>query len=272
MERFVEVLTSQKEPKQQSHGDATRFVDLFDDADINAQPNGTGKVDVGAIHLALQFENLRTTKGAHYSSLDEWLVGLGKFVPEPTQLFDAKEKQESCIKERAALYEERKRVRVQKPTNFRTYVNGLGRVYSCALDTQPITPSNKSVFPEYNKFMAACIGRARVNDAIDEADAEEVEVLRDDEPPKLHAAVDWNDASEVQRYNIVILGYRTGLRADTLEKFLVDCFNLKVMDNGEMLTPVVANVKNLAASLTRIDNALFKQQIVQCIDEHFCAM
>ena len=118
----------------------------------------------------------------------------------------------------------------------------------------------------------ACIGRARVDDAIEEADVEEVEVLRDEELPKLHAAVDLKNASEVQRYNIVILGYRTGLRADTLEKFLVDCFNLKVTDNGEMLTPVFANMKNLAASLTKIDKALFKLQIVQCIDEWFCAI
>ena len=106
------------------------------------------------------------------------VVGLGKFVLDPTALFEAKEKQESCIKERAALYEERKRVRVQKPKTFRTYVNGLGRVYSCAPDTQPITPSNKSIFPEYNKFMAACIGRARVNDAIEEADTPSGEASR----------------------------------------------------------------------------------------------
>ena len=110
------------------------------------------------------------------------------------------------------------------------------------------------------------------DDAIEEAHAEEVEVRRDEELPKLHAALHWKNASEVQWYNIVILGYHTRLRADTLEKFLVDCFNLKVTDNGEMLTPVVANMKNLAASLTMIDKALLKQQIVQCIDERFCAI
>ena len=126
VERFVEVLKSQKVRKQQYHGDATLFWDVFDDADINAQPKGTAKLDVGATNLALQFENLRTTKGAHYSSLDECLVGLGKFVLKPTALFDAKEKQESCIEERAALYEERNRVRVQKPTTFQSYVNRLG--------------------------------------------------------------------------------------------------------------------------------------------------
>ena len=70
----------------------------------------------------------------------------------------------------------------------------------------------------------------------------------------------------------MILGYRTWLRADTLEKFWVDCFNLKVTDNGEMLTPVVANMKNLVAFLTKRDKALFKQQIVQCTDERFCAI
>ena len=68
VERFIAVLKSQKEPKQQSNGDAALFGDLFDDADINAQPKGTVKVDMGSINLALQFENVRTTRGAYYSS------------------------------------------------------------------------------------------------------------------------------------------------------------------------------------------------------------
>ena len=83
-----------------------------------------------------------------------------------------------------------------------------------------------------------------MNDAIKEADAEEAEVLCDEELLKLHAAVDFKNATAVQRHNIGILGYGTGFRADTLEKLSVNCFEHRVTDNGEILTPIVANMKN----------------------------
>ena len=97
------------------------------------------------------------------------LVGLGKYA-----LVEAKIKQTSCLRDRAKFCEERLRMQLQKPQNFRTDVNGLGRVYSQAPGTNAITPSNKIVFREYNKFINACIGRGRVLDATDEVQTKEV--------------------------------------------------------------------------------------------------
>ena len=88
-------------------------------------------------------------KGAVYDSLDEWLVGLGKYVLDPKALFEEKRKQASCFQNRKELCEEGLRMRLQKPKTFHTYVNGLGRVYSQVAGTNAFTPSNKSVFPEY---------------------------------------------------------------------------------------------------------------------------
>ena len=164
-------------------------------------------------------------------------------------------------------------MRLQKPKTFRTYVNGVGRVYSQAPGTNAITPSNKSVFPEYNKFINACIGRGRVLDAIDEVQTEEVEILCDADLEKLFEDVNFDNPHEVQRYNIVVFGYRTGFRADTFEKVLLECFDLSTHANGDkVLTPVISNMKNLAASLNKIDEALFKQQIIECVDPRFCAI
>ena len=63
VERFIEVLKAQKEPKKLSSGDAVMFGDFFDDNEINAQQKGTVKVEMGSNLAGKRAQNNSSVAG-----------------------------------------------------------------------------------------------------------------------------------------------------------------------------------------------------------------
>ena len=69
------------------------------------------------------------------------------------------------------------------------------------------------------------------------------------------------------------MSYRTGLRPDNLRRLRPDVVKLGVLANGKRcLTFVIGNMKNMPGTLTTIDLAMFKQQVVEAADPKFCAI
>ena len=77
---------------------------------------------------------------------------------------------------------------------------------------------------------------------------------------------------DVQRYNIIVLGYRMGLRPDNLRRLHLAMVNLGTLANGQkVLTLVIGNMKNMRGKLSKINVALFRQQVIQAAHPEFCA-
>ena len=129
-------------------------------------------------------------------------------------------------------------------------------------------------FPKFNAFMRGCVTIHRGLVAIKEAskDAAAFEILQDRELPLLWNNTNFDSLYEVQRMGMAILAFRTGLRGDTLRKLDIDMYALIVEGGEKYLQPVVGTMKNLAASLDKVEKALFKQRVAQCEDHRFCAI
>ena len=95
----------------------------------------------------------------------------------------------------------------------------------------------------------------------------------EEELGKLHAENGRFGVLYEQRWNILVVGFRTGLRSEVLRRLQVDSFSEGVTEKGErMLTVVVGSMKNLPSDLGRADAAMFKQVIVAGPEEKYCAV
>ena len=100
-----------------------------------------------------------------------------------------------------------------------------------------------------------------------EAQADDEQLLCDEELLKLFNATDFHKVHCSQRYNLIAMGYRTGLRPDSLQQLKIDMFRFFKKDDGvEGLEMHIGSMKNLPATLDKIDSAVFKQTIVRCPD------
>ena len=84
-------------------------------------------------------------------------------------------------------------------------------------------PSSIRQFPELNEFLKPVIARERAMRAVRAAQADASEILREQELEILHADTDFDEPREVQRWALLLLGFQTGLRAETIRR-LSDCF------------------------------------------------
>ena len=153
-------------------------------------------------------------------------------------------------------------------------MNGLAVMYNQSGRTTKVSFSSTMQFPKFNAFMRGCVTIHRGLVAIKEAskDAAAFEILQDRELPLLWNNTNFDSLYEVQRMGMAILAFRTGLRGDTLRKLDIDMYALIVEGGEKYLQPVVGTMKNLAASLDRVEKALFKQRVAQCEDHRFCAI
>ena len=160
-----------------------------------------------------------------------------------------------------------------KASTYRGWLNAIANVYAGVERTNHFTPSCERQFPQLNAFMENCLAKEKTMDAIEKAEEEEVEVLKDVDVVKLWNATDFDKPSEVQRLFAAQLGYNTGLRGNSFECMEPECFNTGFLTDGRRyIQPSLAKMKNLVPSLSRFDTALFKQQIIERQDERVCAV
>ena len=253
--------------------------DLFDgvfenEVDTVGKPAGTMGVHKTAVRLVLNFEALRALKGVELADLDVWFEQFAKFVIDVRTITQDEDQQKRILKKREEFSGDPKALRSISPLSMRTYVNGLAVMYNQSGRTTKVSFSSTMQFPKFNAFMRGCVTIHRGLVAIKEAskDAAAFEILQDRELPLLWNNTNFDSLYEVQRMGMAILAFRTGLRGDTLRKLDIDMYALIVEGGEKYLQPVVGTMKNLAASLDKVEKALFKQRVAQCEDHRFCAI
>ena len=147
----------------------------------------------------------------------------------------------------------------------------MGAIYKESTNNNKFVVSNKALFPKYNLLMKNTGGEHALLKSV--ADKEPVEILQDHELHTLWDKVDFNNDFETQRWNILVLGYRTAYRGECLQRLQVESFKKsQASDGSKVLTCVLGTMKNHQAGLNKVDMALLKQQITQCADPRFCAI
>ena len=116
--------------------------------------------------------------------------------------------------------------RCTTPASVITYVNSLAALYRESNNTNKFVTSNRSLFPKYNVLLKNTGNEHALLKSLD--DTPEVKIPHDDELPLLWSKVNFNNAYETQRWNILILGYRTGLRGECLQRLQVGSFRFQV--------------------------------------------
>ena len=99
--------------------------------------------------------------------------------------------------------------------------------------------------------------------AVAQAQKPDVQLLRDEELPKLYESTNFQNKLEVQRYNIVILGCCLGWRPQSMIMMKANMFREVKLENGRTLVEVHAgSMKNLQQSMDKQSIAVFKQSMV----------
>ena len=249
----------------------TMYGTLYDGSKATADAKGTGGVKKCVLTLACDYDDTLLRHNDVPATLDDWFEGLAKFCLNPNVLFKDPKKQQECWEQRVQLCGNHCKPRSTTPGSVVTYANSLAALYKESSNANKFIMSNKALFPKYNLLMKNAGNEHALLKSLD--DTPEVEILKDDELPTLWSNVNFNNPFEAQRWNILILGYRTGLRGECLQRLQVASFRRSLSSDGtQMLTCVLGSMKNHQASLNKVDVALLKQQILPCADPRFCAI
>ena len=91
-------------------------------------------------------------------------MALSKYVIDPEVLFDNKDLQERCLREREAMCAQQD-VPVHKlaVTSLRTVVNALAIAYKATRKSDVFVPACSKQFPQWNAFMNDCVTRYNLN-------------------------------------------------------------------------------------------------------------
>ena len=158
-------------------------------------------------------------------------------------------------------------------TTFRTYINSIGSVFNKSGGTPKIVMSSKTQFPLFDAFTAKCATRHLDNEAAAAANkAPKCNVLQDDDLQKLFEKTNFTRAYEAQRYNLIIFGYRTGLRGDSLMKFQDTSLSIEEVDGAEIMKFHLGTMKNMQGTLQNVSKEPWVESILPCPDKKFCAL
>ena len=112
---FLTVLRRVIDPQAATGASSKLFGQMFKDKAVAAKPKGSVGVHKCSIRLALEFEVLAC------------------FTLEPSCLFEDMAKQQECIQQQKTICGNVAKFRTYKPGSFRTYINGLAKVYKTML-------------------------------------------------------------------------------------------------------------------------------------------
>ena len=239
VEQFIGVLQECKDKKEDTKEpiNSNMFEDDSDHEDQIGKPKNTKRTELVALNVAMEFQEVSATNNQVYRGLDDWLVRFVKFTVDVRAMNSEESKQKKYLENRKKLCGEHYKVRSLSPSTIKTYVNALAAIYNTRRQENQWVPSSKMRFPEFNSYYAHVDKLYKEIEAIHAAQTPEEEILQDTELEKL-----WNDTNfespfEVQRYNIMILAYRTGFRADTMQHLIVKTFQRGNDQHGQYLEP-----------------------------------
>ena len=264
LKRFAD---NQKAPRESDPVHGSAF------AHGNKKPSGSEYSQTAAINCAMQFKELCITLGTpDYESADAWLLGLARWAMKVDVMFDDADEGRRFQAERADKCQGRFKLYNMSAQSFRTYINALGRAYNATQQQPYVVMSSLKQFPQMNAFMRCALTREAAKKSLNANSVDyDDNVLKEEELPALCAATDFTKPLQAQRYNILILAYRTGFRPEMLLRLKVGSFQTEVEHNGrKVMTVILGSMKQLVQDMTRCDIALFKCPIMQGDNPMFC--
>ena len=176
---------------------------------------------------ALQFVALFAHLQAAHEDLDEWFIAQGAWIIDEELLYDTAEQ----IAESRALRKEQAgslfKLKRHPVGTFRTYLNALARVYTKSTPEVIIVPSSRRQFPELQEFLRGPIRRERTWKAVKKAKTDSIRVLRENELHQVRATVDFENPLQLQRWTLLLVGFRTGLRAETTRSMVQEVVRIE---------------------------------------------
>lgn len=114
-------------------------------------------------------------------------------------------------------------------------------------------------------FMREPIRRMREKKCVASAQKGENEILADEELEILFNDTNFNNAFENQRYNILIWGFRTGMRPEMIQHVQTEALVVGTAKDGvSTLCSILGNMKNLPPTMNNADLDLFQHPIRAC--------
>ena len=115
--------------------------------------------------------------------------------------------------------------------------------------------------------------REKAQAAVTEAQKDDLILLQDDELVQLFDVTNFKNVHEAQRFNVLVMGFRTGMRPDTLKRLTFDMFKCGTDAEGrEWIQAHIGTMKNLPSDLEHLDAAIFKQKIFAHEDPRFAVI
>jgi hypothetical protein len=153
------------------------------------------------------------------------------------------------------------------PSSFCGYVNAVVLCYNSKGGAVPFYPHCRVTFPDFTKWTTVYTQKYRTFLAKNPKPLRRV--LQESDLELLATVLENENVVEIQKFNAVIIGFRTGLRAETLRNLTFDCLGDLTAD---IITPCIANAKNVQATLETADMQFFRRPIMKSPDARFCAV
>jgi hypothetical protein len=207
-----------------------------------------------------------------YASLDDWLLGMSRWLMRGEFMFDDPREANKFSDERVEKTPPGFKLYNMTPSSFRTYLNALMRAYNESNAEPFLLLSSSKQFPETNSFMRNVLTREAMRRSMSATHSEfDDHVLTEEELPRLKEATDFTKPLQVQRFNQLILAFRTGFRPEMMCRLKVGSVRIGVSDDGrKTMTIALGSMKQLIQDLSKCDVALFQCPIMQAANPMFC--
>lgn len=163
---------------------------------------------------------------------------------------------------------EGKQVKVWKlqPRSFYGYLQKVADAYnSKAAPDKKVYTANSQDFPKFNKFLQTCV--ERYQGFMADQPQKTHHILSAGEVQRVYDQTDFKDPVEGQKFDYLIVGFRSGLRAETLRNLTWEC--LGDLD-AEIVQPNIAHYKQNRGKLCRVDKEFFRQPMLRSNDPKSC--
>ena len=148
-------------------------------------------------------------------------MAFSKFTLDPESMGDTVEECHHVLKRRSEICGDDINARTWSPISLKTFLNGLAAAFKDGGHPGAFVPSSPRQFPRFNKYLASCITRHKARQAISVVQHGEMPPITDDEMLTLVDKMVPTNVHSVQRNNILLFLYNTGLRGESLVLALV---------------------------------------------------
>jgi hypothetical protein len=237
--------------------------------------SGAQSSDRAAVNCALDFAQICELCEVTYQDLDAWFKGWACWALNVHFLFDDNEAAVKFQEHRESTQGIHLPLRNMSPSSFRTYANAVCRKFN---EVEPadgvyLLASSVKQFKALNEVMKKTLMKEGKEKALRSGPDFENDVLVAAELELLYSQTNFACAYQAQRYNMIIMGFRTGFRPEMLVRLHVGSLvESKDSDGRRVLTVCLESMKNLVQDMSKADIALFKCPIIEGPDARYCAV